>query len=90
MHRLPMTNPPAALKVTKTPPILLVNSTHGPSDSYVWAAGFARQLRTGRLLTRDGDGHTSYFLPGQSQTRDAIDSFLVDGVLPPLGTIYPD
>jgi hypothetical protein len=74
-----MTNPPHALDVTGTPPILLVNALYDPSTSYTWAVGLAGQMPTGVLVTRDGDGHTSYLLPGTSQTRDAIDHYLLTG-----------
>jgi pimeloyl-ACP methyl ester carboxylesterase len=86
---IPMTNPPHALDVTGTAPILLVNSLYDPSDSYVWAVGFAHQVTTGVLVTRDGDGHTSDLLPGKSQTRDAIDGYFLTGKTPPPGTSYP-
>ena len=39
-------------------------------------------MPTGVLVTRDGDGHTSYLLPGTSQTRDAIDQYLLTGDTP--------
>jgi pimeloyl-ACP methyl ester carboxylesterase len=86
----PMTNPPHALDVTGTPPILLVNALYDPSTSYTWAVGLAGQMPTGVLVTRDGDGHTSYLLPGTSQTRDAIDRYLLTGDTPPPATIYPN
>jgi pimeloyl-ACP methyl ester carboxylesterase len=87
---VPMTNPPHALDVTGTPPILLVNALYDPSTSYTWAVGLAGQMPTGVLVTRDGDGHTSYLLPGTSQTRDAIDRYFLTGDTPPPGTIYPN
>jgi hypothetical protein len=37
------------------------------------------------LLTRRGDGHTSYLNPGT--TRTAINAFLVNGTLPKPGTV---
>jgi hypothetical protein len=87
---VPMTNPPHLMVVRHTPPILLVNATHDPSDSYVWAVGFASQMKTGIFVTREGDGHISYFLPGPSCTRDAMDRFLLTGVTPPANTVCPD
>ena len=83
-----MTNPPHALRVRGTPPILLVNSTYDLSDSYVWAAGFARQVPGGVLLTRQGDGHTSYFKAGR--TRDAMMRYLITRRTPPRNTVYED
>lgn len=40
------------------------------------------------LLTWDGNGHTSSFLPGQ--TCDAIVDYLINGTLPAPGTVLPD
>jgi len=42
------------------------------------------------LVTREGDGHTSYLNPGVSHTRDAIDAYLLTGRTPPPGTVYDD
>jgi pimeloyl-ACP methyl ester carboxylesterase len=71
-------NPPAPLHVTGTPPVLIVNATHDPSTPYVWAQRLHREIVRSVLVTRKGDGHTSYLLSGASQTRDAIDRYLVD------------
>ncbi len=48
------------------------------------------QIEGSVLLTRDGDGHTSYLLPGPSRTRDAIDRYLLTGETPPPNTIFAD
>jgi len=84
----PVTNPPATLSVSGTPPLLLVNATHDPSTSYVWAQELASELHSSVLLTRAGDGHTTYLTHGPSRTRDAIDRYLVTGWTPPAGTVY--
>ena len=47
------------------------------------AIGLHDQIDRGVLLTREGDGHASYFVPGASRTRDAIDTYLVTGETPP-------
>lgn len=76
--------------VRGAPPILIINATYDPSTAYPWAVGMRRQIEGSVLLTRAGDGHTSYLLPGPSRTRDAIDAYLLTGVLPPPNTVYPD
>ena len=85
---VPVANPPSAWHVEGTPPILIVNATYDPSTAYVWA-----QLLRPRFSARSssraiGDGHTSYLLPGESQTRDAIDHYLITGETPPPNTVY--
>jgi pimeloyl-ACP methyl ester carboxylesterase len=79
-------NPPHRLHVSsQIPPILMVNATYDPSTAYVWAKVLHRQLPHSVLLTRRGDGHTSYLNPGA--TRMAINAFLVNGTLPKPGTV---
>ncbi len=79
-------NPPHRLHVSsQIPPILMVNATYDPSTVYVWAKGLHLQLPHSVLLTRRGDGHTSYLNPGA--TRTAINAFLVNGTLPKPGTV---
>ena len=84
----PLTNPPHPAEVHGTPPILIVNSTHDPSTSYPWAVGLLTQIEGSALLTREGDGHISYMIPGD--TRDAIDHYLLTGETPPPNTVLPD
>ena len=71
-----------------TPPILIVNASYDPSTAYVWAQLMREQIDGSVLLTRIGDGHTSYLLPDESQTRDAIDHYLITGETPPPNTVY--
>jgi len=77
---LPPSNPPRRLDVRGVPPILLVNATHDPSTNYVWAHSLAEQIEGSVLLTRIGDGHTSYFTSHCAQA--AIDRYLVTGRTP--------
>jgi pimeloyl-ACP methyl ester carboxylesterase len=86
----PVANPPQPAVVRGAPPILIVNATHDPSTSLPWAVGLFRQIEGSVLLIRAGDGHTSYFLPRPSRTRDAIDAYLLTGELPPPNTVYED
>jgi pimeloyl-ACP methyl ester carboxylesterase len=69
-------NPPHRLDVRGTPPILIINATHDPSTSYKWAHGLAAQIHGSALLTRVGDGHTSYFSSPCAQA--AIDRYLIE------------
>jgi pimeloyl-ACP methyl ester carboxylesterase len=79
-------NPPHRLHVSsQVSPILMVNATYDPSTVYPWATGLHRQLPHSVLLTRRGDGHTSYLNAGA--TQNAINAFLVTGTLPKPGTV---
>ena len=56
-------------------PTLIVNATHDASTAYSWALGLAGQIRGSDLLTREGDGHTSYFTSACART--AMEAYLV-------------
>ena len=84
----PVANPPGMWDITGTPPILIVNATHDPSTSYLWAQLMREQIDGSVLLTRVGDGHTSFFLTGDSATRDAITHYLLTGETPPPNTVH--
>jgi len=76
------------LDVNGAPPSLIVNSTHDSSTSYVWALSMQAQIPRSVLLTRDGDFHLSYFI--SPCARQAIDRYLLQGVVPPPGTVCHD
>ncbi len=67
-------NPPRRLDVRGVP-TLIVNATHDPSTSYKWAYGLAAQIEGSDILTRVGDGHTSYYT--SACARAATDQFLI-------------
>ncbi len=62
-------------------PILVVGTTRDPATPYRWAQAMAKQLESGVLLTRDGDGHTGY-AQGNDCIDSAVDAYLVDGEVP--------
>ncbi|RVX71452.1 hypothetical protein B0A52_05024 [Exophiala mesophila] len=72
-------------KMALAPPILVVNSEHDPATPISWAHGLIRQIPKGVLLTRTGDGHTSYV--DNLAAREIMDAFLVNGTLPAPNTI---
>lgn len=73
-------NPPHALNVREAPPILLVHSLYDPECAYVWAEGARKQIKNSVLLTRNGDGHTSYGLMGEVDS--IVDDYLVNLTVP--------
>lgn len=64
--------------------VLIVNALYDPSTAYTWARLMVSQMPESVLLTRDGDGHTSYPVPGRA--RDLVDRYLTTGALPDPGT----
>jgi hypothetical protein len=67
-------------------PILVVGTTRDPATPYQWAINMAKELSSGLLLTRVGDGHTAY-TRGSSCIDAAVDAYLVSGKLPAVGTV---
>jgi pimeloyl-ACP methyl ester carboxylesterase len=71
---VPVANPPRALDVRGVP-ALLVHAVHDPSDAYRWSHGLLTQIHGADLLTRTGDGHTSYW--SSPCARAATDAYLI-------------
>ncbi len=62
-------------------PIVVIGTTRDPATPFAWAVALARQLDSGVLLRRDGDGHTGYNT-GNTCIDDAVESYLVSGTVP--------
>jgi len=75
--------PALPIDAAGAPPIVVVGTTHDPATPYPWAQSLARQLRSGVLVTRDGDGHTAYG-PGSCVVAP-IDRYLLTLVPPARG-----
>jgi pimeloyl-ACP methyl ester carboxylesterase len=67
------------------PPILVVGGTNDPVTPYAWAQSVNRQLAGSVLLTRNGNGHTSYF--ASTCIQQAEDAYLINLTLPTDGTV---
>lgn len=66
------------------PPILVIATTGDPATPYAGGVALSRELGTGRLLTRVGEGHTGY--PASACVRRYADRYLISLALPPVGT----
>lgn len=62
-------------------PILVIGTTNDPATPYEWAVSLAKELESGVLITRVGEGHTGYN-KGNSCVNDAVDAYFVDGTVP--------
>ncbi len=84
----PVINPPryAHVQNGESLPVLLMHSKKDPECSPEWAVNVQPHIEKSVLLWRDGDGHTSYNLYGQ--TSKAIEAYLVNQTLPVAGTVY--
>lgn len=72
------------LTIGGAPPILLVGGTNDPATPYADAVAVHEQIPGSVLLTREGNGHTSYF--DSPCVQVAEDAYLIDLVLPSAGT----
>jgi pimeloyl-ACP methyl ester carboxylesterase len=70
-----------ALRAAGAPPIVVIGTTRDPATPLSWAQALANQLESGRLITRDGDGHTG-FQRGNSCVNDAVEQWLIHGNVP--------
>lgn len=76
----PVRNPPKKLDIDTEATILVVNSDADPSTGYPWALGMLDEIRNKVFITRNGDGHTSLSLGGN--TTQAIGRYLLTGQAP--------
>lgn len=70
-----------ALHAKGAPPIVVIGTTRDPATPLAWAQALAKQLDSGRLITRDGDGHTG-FNQGNDCVDHAVEAWLVSGTVP--------
>lgn len=62
-------------------PILVIGTTNDPATPYQWAVSLAKQLDSGILVTRVGEGHTG-FNKGNRCVDAAVNDYFVDGTVP--------
>jgi pimeloyl-ACP methyl ester carboxylesterase len=75
--------PPTAPNSAHT--VLVIGNVHDPATPYQGAKDLTNTLGNARLLTWNGEGHTSY-LEGSSCIDNYVDAYLIQGTLPAAGT----
>ncbi|GAA3518514.1 alpha/beta hydrolase [Aeromicrobium panaciterrae] len=75
------THPQVKISGEGAPPIVVVGTTRDPATPYEGAQSLAKQLASGVLISRDGDGHTAYS-SGNQCIKKAVDAYLVSGTVP--------
>ena len=78
-------NAQGPLTVQGAPPILLVGGTNDPATPYQESVAVSKQIQGSVLLTRQGNGHTSY--DSSSCAHAAEDAYLISLRLPAQGTV---
>jgi pimeloyl-ACP methyl ester carboxylesterase len=69
--------------------VLVVGNFFDPATNYVNAVSSSRLLKNSRLLSYAGWGHTVAFTNLSSCVDDYVSLYLLDGSLPPKGTVCP-
>lgn len=80
------THPQLKLSADGAAPIVVIGTTRDPATPYEWAQSLAKQLSSGVMVTREGDGHTAYG-SGNSCITKAIDAYYVAGTVPKDGLV---
>jgi pimeloyl-ACP methyl ester carboxylesterase len=76
------------IDATGSAPIVVIGGKGDPATPYAWAESLTARLRTGVLLTYEGEGHGAY-LSGSPCVMRAVDAYLLKGDLPQAGTSCP-
>lgn len=80
------THPQLKISADGAAPIVVIGTSRDPATPYEWAQSLAKQLSSGVLVTREGDGHTAYG-SGNSCITKAIDAYYVAGTVPKDGLV---
>ena len=73
-------HPYPANQATGIPPVLIIGTTGDPATPYENTAKLAGLLANSRVITAEGEGHTSY--PQNECVANAVDAYLLDKQLP--------
>jgi len=73
---------PESFRAEGAAPILLIGTTNDPATPYANAVSLAAQLDSAVLVSYEGEGHTVYSSGLSSCVDDAVDRYLLDGVVP--------
>jgi pimeloyl-ACP methyl ester carboxylesterase len=79
--------PLGSLLSTAARTTMVVGGTKDSRTPLVWSSGLTQAMRNARLLTRDGDGHTSF--DRSRCVREAVGRYLTTFELPVVGTVCP-
>jgi len=72
---------PLDIRAEGAAPIVVLGTTRDPATPYAEAVALAKELESGVLVSRDGDGHTAYN-KGNDCIDVAVEDYLIEGVVP--------
>lgn len=76
------------IDATGSAPILVVGGKGDPATPYQWAVSLTERLKTGVLVTYEGEGHGAY-LSGSSCVMRTVDAYVLNDKLPAADTTCP-
>jgi pimeloyl-ACP methyl ester carboxylesterase len=82
---VPSQRTPAPASGAGAPPIVVVGSTGDTATPYAWAKSLAKQLESAVLVTRKGEGHTSFLV--NNCVKKALDGYLLELTVPKDGLV---
>ena len=72
---------PLQIRAEGAAPIVVIGTTRDPATPYAEAVALAKQLESGVLVSREGDGHTAYN-KGNDCIDAAVEDYLIEGTVP--------
>jgi pimeloyl-ACP methyl ester carboxylesterase len=72
---------PLEIRAEGAAPIVVIGTTRDPATPYAEAVALAKQLESGVLVSREGDGHTAYN-KGNDCIDVAVEDYLIEGTVP--------
>ncbi len=76
------------IDATGSAPIVVIGGKGDPATPYQWAVSLNKQLKTGVLVTYEGEGHGAY-LSGSSCVMRLVDAYVLSGKVPAANTSCP-
>ncbi|MEV6158738.1 alpha/beta hydrolase [Nonomuraea sp. NPDC052129] len=76
------------IDATGSAPILVIGGKGDPATPYAWAPKLAAQLKTGVLVTYEGEGHGAY-MSGSSCVSRLVDAYFLTGKTPGANATCP-
>ncbi|WP_200824749.1 alpha/beta hydrolase [Nonomuraea solani] len=73
------------IDATGSAPIVVVGGKGDPATPYRWATTLTEQLKTGVLVTYEGEGHGAY-LTGNACVMRTVDAYVLEGKVPAANT----
>ncbi|WP_043633638.1 alpha/beta hydrolase [Nonomuraea candida] len=73
------------IDATGSAPIVVIGGKGDPATPYQWATSLNEQLKTGVLVTYEGEGHGAY-MTGDACVMKTVDAYVLEGKVPAAGT----